>query len=84
MVLGHEGRSVVEAVGHAVPRLKKGDRVGWGYEHDSCGTCNWCHSDRETFCPERAMYGFADLDRGSFATRAVSAVINIQYLSIGI
>lgn len=71
MVLGHEGCGVVEAVGPAVRHLKKGDRVGWGYEHDSCGTCDWCLSGRETFCSERAMYGFADLDQGSFATHAV-------------
>ncbi|OCL03532.1 GroES-like protein [Glonium stellatum] len=71
MVLGHEGCGVVEAVGPAVRHFKKGDRVGWGYEHDCCGTCDWCLSGRETFCPERAMYGYADLDQGSFATHAI-------------
>ncbi|KAK5012962.1 hypothetical protein LTR16_012113, partial [Cryomyces antarcticus] len=35
MVLGHEGMGVVEATGPAVRKLQKGDRVGWGYEHDS-------------------------------------------------
>lgn len=34
MVLGHEGVGVVEEVGPAVTHLKKGERVGWGYEHD--------------------------------------------------
>ncbi|KAF2203165.1 GroES-like protein [Delitschia confertaspora ATCC 74209] len=71
MVLGHEGAGVIEAVGPAVRSLKKGDRVGWGYEHDCCGECTYCLSGRETFCPERKMYGYADLDQGSFATHAV-------------
>ncbi len=31
-VLGHEGVGVVEEVGPATRYLKKGDRVGWGYE----------------------------------------------------
>ncbi|KAH7121761.1 chaperonin 10-like protein [Dactylonectria estremocensis] len=71
MVLGHEGIGIVEATGPAVRQLKKGDRVGWGYEHDSCGLCELCQSGRETFCPSRSMYGFADLDQGSFASGAI-------------
>ncbi|WQF78911.1 Putative alcohol dehydrogenase, zinc-type, GroES-like superfamily, NAD(P)-binding domain superfamily [Colletotrichum destructivum] len=71
MVLGHEGVGVVEATGPGVRQLQTGDRVGWGYEHDSCGLCELCQSGRETFCPSRSMYGFADLDQGSFATGAV-------------
>jgi D-arabinose 1-dehydrogenase-like Zn-dependent alcohol dehydrogenase len=54
-----------------VTYLKKGDRVGWGYEHDSCGHCQQCLSGNETYCAERAMYGMADLDQGSFAHAAV-------------
>jgi D-arabinose 1-dehydrogenase-like Zn-dependent alcohol dehydrogenase len=71
MGLGHEGVGIVEEVGPAVTHLKKGDRVGWGYEHDSCGHCQQCLCGNETYCPERAMYGMADLDQGSFATHAV-------------
>lgn len=71
MVLGHEGVGVVEAVGPDAKYMKKGDRVGWGYEHDSCGHCEPCLSGRETYCPERKMYGEADLDQGSMATGAV-------------
>ncbi|GJC77253.1 putative formaldehyde dehydrogenase AdhA [Colletotrichum liriopes] len=71
MVLGHEGIGIVAATGPGVRQLKKGDRVGWGYEHDSCGLCELCQSGRETFCPSRSMYGFADHDQGSFASSAV-------------
>jgi D-arabinose 1-dehydrogenase-like Zn-dependent alcohol dehydrogenase len=71
MALGHEGAGVVEELGPGVKYLKKGDRVGWGYEHNSCGHCEWCLTGRETFCEERAMYGDADLDQGSMGSAAV-------------
>ncbi|KAF2764860.1 GroES-like protein [Teratosphaeria nubilosa] len=71
MVLGHEGVGVVEELGPDCKHLKKGDRVGWGYEHDSCGLCEQCLIGNETHCPERQMYGMADLDQGSFAHGAV-------------
>ena len=58
-------------LGPAVKHLKVGDRVGWGYQHDSCGACQQCLVGRETYCPERKMYGLADLDQGSFAYGAV-------------
>ena len=71
MVLGHEGVGVVEAVGPDVKHLQEGDRVGWGYETDSCGHCHECISGEEIFCPERAMYGEAHPEQGSFASGAV-------------
>lgn len=72
MVLGHEGVGVVEAVGPEVKNLKKGDRVGWGYETDACGQCTQCFASDEIYCPSRAIYG-GDMskDQGSFATGAV-------------
>lgn len=71
MVLGHEGVGVVEAVGPDAKFLKKGDRVGWGYEVDSCGHCIECLQGTETFCPQREVYGFANPDQGSFASHAI-------------
>ena len=67
MVLGHEGIGVVAATGPDVRKLKKGDRVGWGFLQDACGSCQQCFDGTETFCPERKMYGRADLEQGSFA-----------------
>jgi D-arabinose 1-dehydrogenase-like Zn-dependent alcohol dehydrogenase len=71
MALGHEGTGVVEATGPDAHLLKKGDRVGWGYEHDCCGHCKQCLTGWETLCRERKMYGDANLDQGSFGTHAV-------------
>jgi len=51
--------------------MRKGDSVGWGYVHNSCNHCKQCLTGHETLCPERAMYGAADLDQRSFASHAV-------------
>jgi D-arabinose 1-dehydrogenase-like Zn-dependent alcohol dehydrogenase len=71
MVLGHEGVGIVEAVGPEAKYLKKGDRVGWGYENDSCGHCQECLQGSETFCAKRELYGAANPDQGSFASHAI-------------
>lgn len=71
MVLGHEGVGVVEEVGPDCQFLKKGDRVGWGYEVDSCGNCQECLQGAETYCRDRAMYGLQNFDQGSFASHAI-------------
>lgn len=71
MVLGHEGVGVVEVVGPDAKYLKKGQRVGWGYQADSCGHCAECLKGEEVFCKERAFYGEANLDQGSFASHVI-------------
>ncbi|KAL4904015.1 hypothetical protein BDW74DRAFT_154978 [Aspergillus multicolor] len=71
MVLGHEGVGIVESLGPNTTHLKKGDRVGWGYETDSCGHCIECLQGSENFCPERHMYAEKNTDQGSFATHAI-------------
>lgn len=70
-VLGHEGAGIVQNIGPGVRNLKKGDRVGFGYLHDSCGRCEQCLTGTETFCPERVMYGMGNFHIGSFASHSV-------------
>jgi D-arabinose 1-dehydrogenase-like Zn-dependent alcohol dehydrogenase len=71
MVLGHEGVGVVQELGPAATRFKKGDRVGWGYVHSVCGHCQMCLTGQDQYCEQREMYGEANLDQGSFASHAV-------------
>lgn len=66
MVLGHEGVGIVEELGPSTHHLKVGDRVGWGFGHDSCGFCGECLRGNEIHCPERKMFGNCNLDQGSF------------------
>ncbi|KAM3519812.1 hypothetical protein MY4038_009656 [Beauveria bassiana] len=70
MVLGHEGVGVVVEIGRFVEEMKPGDRVGWGYCHGSCGSCRACRRGQNLYCDERELYGFTNLDQGSFATHA--------------
>ncbi|KAL1759330.1 hypothetical protein FB107DRAFT_205183 [Schizophyllum commune] len=71
MVLGHEGVGIVERVGAGCKDLKSGDRVGWGYVQDTCGTCDMCFQGEDMYCPHAALYGMANLDIDSFASHAV-------------
>jgi D-arabinose 1-dehydrogenase-like Zn-dependent alcohol dehydrogenase len=69
--LGHEGAGTVQAIGENTSLFKIGDRVGWGYLNNACGTCKYCLSGRETLCAERQMFGEANLEQGSFASHAI-------------
>ncbi|CAG8984171.1 hypothetical protein HYALB_00008173 [Hymenoscyphus albidus] len=71
MVLGHEGVGIVQALGESVTsfeRKKSGDRLGFGYTKDGCGTCKQCLKGYTFQCESSPRY-FAgtDLDQGSFA-----------------
>ncbi|KAJ3872031.1 chaperonin 10-like protein [Lentinula edodes] len=67
MVLGHEAVGVVTSVGSACTIFKPGDRVGWGYEHYSCGSCTPCLTNEECHCLKAGYYGASDFDQGSFS-----------------
>lgn len=47
---GHEIVGTVVAVGSGVPDRKVGDRVGVGWQADSCGVCEWCRQGDEHLC----------------------------------
>lgn len=71
IALGHEGVGVVEELGPACTRLRKGDRVGWGYLHGSCDACMNCNGGKGAFCTMRKTYSTTTLDQGSMATGAI-------------
>lgn len=71
MVLGHEGIGIVEQVGPEAKYLKKGDRVGWGYNTNSCGLCLRCLQGEDVFCKERGLYGSSTPDQGSLSSQAI-------------
>jgi len=47
---GHEIVGTITAVGSAVTDRKPGERVGIGWQADSCGVCEWCRQGDEHLC----------------------------------
>ena len=47
---GHEIVGTVAAVGSEVRSLEIGQRVGLGWQSNSCGQCDWCLSGQENLC----------------------------------
>jgi uncharacterized zinc-type alcohol dehydrogenase-like protein len=47
---GHEIVGTVVAVGSGVKDRKMGERVGIGWQADSCGICEWCRQGDEHLC----------------------------------
>jgi len=47
---GHEIVGTVTVVGSSVQNLKVGERVGIGWQADSCGVCEWCRKGEEHLC----------------------------------
>ena len=48
---GHEVIGAVTAVGAEVRSLAVGQRVGLGWQSNSCGQCEWCMRGMENLCP---------------------------------
>jgi uncharacterized zinc-type alcohol dehydrogenase-like protein len=49
---GHEIVGTVAAVGDEVRLLQVGQRVGLGWQSNSCGECEWCTRGMENLCPK--------------------------------
>lgn len=49
---GHEIVGTVIQAGKAVSHLAAGDRVGIGWQADSCGFCEWCRHGEENLCAQ--------------------------------
>jgi uncharacterized zinc-type alcohol dehydrogenase-like protein len=47
---GHEIIGTITAVGSQVRSLKIGQRVGLGWQSNSCGECEWCSRGLENLC----------------------------------
>ena len=47
---GHEIVGTVSAIGTDVRDRKVGERVGIGWQADSCGICEWCRQGQEHLC----------------------------------
>ncbi len=48
---GHEVIGKVNALGVGVRSLQVGQRVGLGWQSNSCGECEWCSRGMENLCP---------------------------------
>jgi alcohol/geraniol dehydrogenase (NADP+) len=62
---GHEIIGTVTAAGSAVKLLKTGQRVGVGWQADSCGICEWCRQGKENLCA--SMQGTCVQRNGGYA-----------------
>jgi uncharacterized zinc-type alcohol dehydrogenase-like protein len=49
---GHEVVGTVTAVGEGVRDRTVGERVGVGWQADSCGICEWCRQGHENLCAQ--------------------------------
>src|SRR5580658_2255163 len=49
---GHEIVGTVRQVGATVSHFAPGDRVGIGWQADSCGHCEWCRRGEENLCAQ--------------------------------
>lgn len=49
---GHEIVGKISAVGVGVKNLEVGQRVGVGWQSNSCGLCEWCTRGMENLCPQ--------------------------------
>ncbi|HEY0786953.1 MAG TPA: NAD(P)-dependent alcohol dehydrogenase [Acidobacteriaceae bacterium] len=79
---GHEIIGTVSEKGALVEGLELGDRVGVGWQADSCGHCEWCRKGEEHLCAQAQPTcvhrhgGYADAIRvnGRFALRIPEAL----------
>ncbi|OBQ69624.1 zinc-binding alcohol dehydrogenase (plasmid) [Mesorhizobium loti] len=69
-VLGHEGVGRVVQLGTGVTGWRLGERAGVAWLHDTCGACDECHFEMESFCQHQRAHGF-DV-AGTFAEYVVA------------
>ncbi len=57
LVPSHEMVGIVEQIGPDVTALRRGDRVGIGFQLGACFECNYCRQATEQFCPKQTVVG---------------------------
>lgn len=66
---GHQIVGTVAARGASAKRFDIGDKVGIAWLHDTCGTCDFCSTDRENLCEAARFTGWTvDGGYAEFAT----------------
>jgi propanol-preferring alcohol dehydrogenase len=80
--LGHEGIGRVEAVGPGVTGWAAGDRAGITFLGTTCGSCEWCTSNRERFCPRQTNFGYTL--QGALADRVVAPAAGLVRVPEGL
>jgi D-arabinose 1-dehydrogenase-like Zn-dependent alcohol dehydrogenase len=55
LVPGHEIVGIVEEAGSEVTELRRGDRVGIGYQLEACFECAYCANGVEQLCPKQKV-----------------------------
>jgi uncharacterized zinc-type alcohol dehydrogenase-like protein len=64
---GHEIIGKISAIGSDVKQLTVGQRVGLGWQSNSCGVCEWCTRGMENLCP--SLEGTCVHRNGGYADR---------------
>jgi len=67
LIPGHEVIGTVMEIGKGVRSLSVGQRVGLGWQSNSCGQCEWCIRGMENLCP--ALEATCLRRHGGFANR---------------
>jgi propanol-preferring alcohol dehydrogenase len=63
IILGHQIVGRVEQMGREANKFQLGDRVGIGWIHWACGTCDFCRAGNENLCSDFQATG-RDADGG--------------------
>jgi len=78
LTLGHEGVGRVESVGAQVTDWAVGDRAGITFLGPTCGSCEWCTTGRQRFCPKQLNFGYTLHGAlGEYAIAPVSALVRV-------
>jgi propanol-preferring alcohol dehydrogenase len=65
LILGHEIVGIVDEIGNEVKKFKIGDKAGVCWLNRTCGTCKYCRSGKENYCPDIKATGWDE--HGGFA-----------------